>query len=102
MACIASADSLQTATWVRLAVIPYVDKVLHNFSTFAFIALHLFYLSGRHTEAVVEILRPIDIMEELRTKIQGAISPPQLATKMIYNVSRWWSLYLNRCEATSS
>ena len=34
--------------------------------------------------------------------MQGIITSPQLSTTLIYNVSRRWITYLNRCVATSS
>ena len=33
--------------------------------------------------------------------MQGMISPPHLDTKIIFDVSRRWSLYLNRCVDAS-
>ena len=34
--------------------------------------------------------------------MQGMTTTPHLATTLIYNVSRWWSMYLNRCVTASS
>ena len=41
-------------------------------------------------------------MEKLHTKAQGIILCPHLATALLYDVSRRWSLYLNRCVAASA
>ena len=49
--------------------------------------------------AVAEILRLIERLEELHTEVQGVISPPHLATTLLFDVSRRWSQYLNRCVA---
>ena len=34
--------------------------------------------------------------------MQGVISSPHLATTLLYDVSRWWIQYLNRCMAASA
>ena len=65
----------------------------------AFVALSLFPAGGRHLSAIMELIRLIKRLEELHTKVQGMISPPHLATTLLFNVSRRWSLYLNRCVA---
>ena len=64
---------------------------------FAFVALHLLSAGGRHSSAIAEILRIVDRLEGIHTKVQGMISSPHLATKLLFNLSRWWSLYMNRC-----
>ena len=48
-----------------------------------------------------ELLRIIERLEELHNEVQGIIKPPKLSTTLLYYVSRWWSLYLNRCVSTS-
>ena len=97
-----SADYLRTAARVRLATIPSADKALRDLGTFAFVALHLFLVGGRHLSAVAELLRLITRMEKLHTELQGMISSPHLATTLIFGVSWRWSLYLNRCMAASA
>ena len=97
--CLASMDSLRTAAWVLLDVIPSADEALCDLATFAFVASHLFSVGGRHSSAVAELLRLIEILEELHTKVQGMISSPHLVTTLLFDVSRRWSLYLNRCVA---
>ena len=56
-------------TRVRLAVISSMDKALRNLGTFAVVALHLFSVGGRHSSAITELLRLIDRMEDLHTKV---------------------------------
>ena len=74
-----SADSLRTAARVRLAAIPSAEEALRDLGTFAFVASHLFSAGGRHSSAVAELLRLIERLEELHTKVQGMISSPHLA-----------------------
>ena len=38
---------------------------------------------------------------ELHTELQGIISSPRLATILLFDVSRWWIQYLNRCVVVS-
>ena len=45
------------AARVRLSVIPSMDEALRNLSTFAFVALHLLSMSGRHSSVIADILR---------------------------------------------
>ena len=96
-----SEESLRIATRVHLAAILSADEVLHNLGMFAFVISHLFSAGVRHSSAIVELLHLIESLEELHTKLQGIISSPHLATKIIYDVSWWWSLYLNRRVAVS-
>ena len=65
------------------------------------VTLHLFSAAGRHAAAVTELLRLIKRLEELHTKVQGMITSPHLATTLLYDVLRRWSLYLNRCMTAS-
>ena len=99
---LASAESLQMAARVRLAVIPSADEALRDLGTFTFVASHLFSAGGRHSSAVAELLRLVERLEELHTEVQGMISFPHLATTLLYDVSRRWSQYLNRCMAASA
>ena len=99
---LASADSLRTAARVRLVCIPSADETLRDLGTFAFVASHIFSAAGRHVSAVAEILQLIKITEDLHTKVQGMITTPHLAKKNLYNVSRRWSLYLDRCVTALS
>ena len=77
---LASADSLRTAARICLSCILSADEALRDVGPFSFVALHLFSAAGRHASAVAEILRLIERMEELHTKVQGMITPPHLAT----------------------
>ena len=66
---LASAYSLRTAKRVCLEVIPSTDESLQNFDTFKFIALNIFPTGGRHAAAVVKLLRLIEKLEKLHTKV---------------------------------
>ena len=48
------------------------------------------------------ILRLIERLEELHTEVQGMISSPHIAMTLLFDVSRLWSQYLNRCVAASA
>ena len=61
--------------------------------------MHLLSTNGRHSSAITELLRLIEIMEELHTEVQGMISSLHLSTTLLFDVSRQWILYLNRCVA---
>ena len=52
--------------------------------------------------AVAKLLRHIEMLEELHTEVQGVISSPHLATTLLFDVSRRWIQYLNRCVAASA
>ena len=67
------ADSLRTATWVRLAVILSAEEALCDLGTIAFVASHLFSTGALHSSAVAELLRLIERLEELHTEVQGMI-----------------------------
>ena len=95
-------DSLRTDAQVRLACIPSTDEALHDLITFAFVALHLFSAAGRHLSAVSDIIRLIKRLEEIHTKVQRVTTSLNLATKLVYNVSPRWLLYLNRCVTALS
>ena len=90
--CLAPTDSLRTSARVCLADILSVDEALCNLGKFAFVALHLFSTGRRHLSDVTELLCLIERLEELHIKVQEMISSPQLSMKLIYNVSRRWSL----------
>ena len=96
------ADSLQTATRFRLAVIPFVCKALRDLGKLAFIPLHMFSTGGRYSPAISELLRFIERLKDLHTEIQVMISYPHLATTIMYDVSWRWIHYLNRCADASS
>ena len=85
------------AVWVRLDVIPSADEALRDLVTFPFFALHLFSAGGHHSSTVTKLFRPIERLEELHTEVQGMISSPHLAATLLFDVSRRWSQYLNRC-----
>ena len=84
-------DSLQISTRVRLAIIPFAYEALRDLCTFAFVALHLFSASERHSSAIVNILHLLESLEKLQTKVHRMISFPHLFTTIIYNVSQRWS-----------
>ena len=50
----------------------------------------------------MELLQYLNETEELHTEVQGMISSPHLATTLLFDVLRWWSLHLNRCVAASA
>ena len=52
---------------------------------------------GRHSSAVSDLLCLIERLEELHIEMQGMISSPHLAPTLLFDVSRRWSHYLNRC-----
>ena len=99
---LASADSLRTAVRFRLAAMTCAEETICDLGTFAFVASHLFSTGGQHSSAVAELLRLIESLEELHTKVQGMISSPHLPTTLLFDLSRRWSLYLNRCVAASA
>ena len=99
---LASEESLMMGARVRLAVILSADKALRDLGAFDFVASHLFSAGGRHSSAVADLLRRIEILEELHTELQGMISSHHLSTTLLFDVSRWWSQYLNRCVAESA
>ena len=95
----ALADSLLTATRVRLSAIPSVDEALCELGTFAFVDSHLFSAGRRHSSVVVDLLCLITRLEELHTEVQGMILSPDLVTTLLYNFLWRWKLYLNRFVA---
>ena len=99
---LALAESLQITMRVFLDAILSADKVLWYLGTFGFITLHLLSAGGRHSSDVVELLLLIERLKELHTKVQGMISSPHLSMKLLSNVLRQWSLYLNRYMAVSA
>ena len=99
---LASAEYLRTSTRIRLAAILSADEALRDLGTYASVILHLFSAGGRNSSAVAVLLHIITSMEGLHTKVQGMISPPNLATTLLFDVSRRWSLYLNRCMDVST
>ena len=87
---------MRTFARVRLAAISSTCEELRNLGMFTFFASHIFSVGRRHLSAVTELLRLIERLEELHTEVQGMISPPNLSTTLLYDVSRRWRLYLNR------
>ena len=63
-----------------------MEEALRDLGIFAFVAYHLFSMSGRHLPVIAELLRLIKRLEELRAKVQGMISSPHLATTLIFDV----------------
>ena len=51
---------------------------------------------------VSELLCLVERLEELHTKVQGVVVSLHLSMTLLYNVSRRWSTYLNRCGPVSS
>ena len=51
--------------------------------------------------AVAELLRLIERLYEISTKVQGMVLSPHLAMTLLYNVLHQWILYLNRCVTAS-
>ena len=51
---------------------------------------------------IVELLRIIERLEEIHIEVQGMISYPYLAMKILFDMLRQWSHYLNRCVAASA
>ena len=90
------------AARVLLDVILSTYKALRDLGTFAFVVLHLSSTGGRHSSAVAELLRLIGRLEELHTEVERMISSPHLATTLLFDVSRRWIQYLNRCVAASA
>ena len=86
---LASADSVQIAPWVRLAVIPSADEALCFLAAFFFIVLHLFSAEGGgDVAAVADLLRINERLEGIYTKVKGENKPPHLATTMFYDMPR--------------
>ena len=79
-------DSLRTSARSRLTVISPTDEALRDLGIFDFVALHLFYAGGRHTEVVAELLRLIERTEELHTEVQGVIKYPHLEATLLYDI----------------
>ena len=80
--CLAFTDSLRTATRVHMDKSFSTYEALQYLSIFNFIALHLFSVGGIHFSAAAEILRLIERLEEIHTKVRGVISSPHLATHL--------------------
>ena len=96
---LALADSLKTYAWVRLSAIRSAYEALRDLYMFAIFSLHLLSAGGSHSSAIADLLRLIEILEELHTEVQGIISSPHLVTTLLYDVSQQCNLYLNRCVA---
>ena len=84
------------AARIYLAAIPSKKEVLFDLDIFAFVASHLFSVGGQQSPAIAGILRLIERMEELHTKVQRIISSPHLSMTLLYNVLRRWSQNLHR------
>ena len=96
---LALVESLRMVARFRLSVIPSADESLCNLGQFAFFALLLFSAARRHSSDVLELLRLVEILEELHTELQGMISYPHMDTTLLYDVLQRWSQLLNRCVA---
>ena len=68
---------------------------------FAFFVLHLFSAGGRHLSSVSKLIHLIERLEKLHTEAQGFISSPNHDMTILFDVSRRWIQYLNRCVALS-
>ena len=71
------------AVRAHLAVILSADESLCILGTFALVALNIFSACRRHLSTVSDILRLIERLEELHTKVQGMISSPHISTKLL-------------------
>ena len=80
-------DSLHTTDWARLANIPSTDKALRDLGTFAFIVFYLLSAGWIHVAIVAELLCLIDILEKIRTKVQGMITSNRLTPALLYDIS---------------
>ena len=94
-------DSLRIAARVRLAIILSADEALCNLGTFAFITSYLFSAGRRHLSAVADLFRIIKRLGGIHPEVQGMISSPHLSTTFLYDMSRQWSHYLNKCMSAS-
>ena len=79
---------MQTSMGVYIESILSTDEVLSNLGTFTFVALHLFYVGGRNFQAISELLRLIERLEELQTNVQVIITSPRLSMSLLYYVPR--------------
>ena len=75
-----------------LAAIPPTNEVLRDLGMFAFATSYLLSPGGRHSSAVMELLRLIERLEDLDTEVQGMISSPRPATKLLHYELQRWSL----------
>ena len=66
--------------------------MLRDRGMFAYFAFHLFSADGRHSSAIVDLLRLIKRPEDLHIEVRGIISYPHLATALLYDVSQRWRL----------
>ena len=92
---LSSAYSLRTAARICLEVITSTDEALHDLGIFVFVVYYLLSVGRRHAAAVTDILPIIERLEELHTKMQGMIKSFHFSTTLLFDVFRWWSLYLN-------
>ena len=88
---------MQKARQVRLAAISSADEALRKLGNFDFVASHVFSADRRHAAVIVDMLRIIERLEELHNKVQGVIKHPYLETTLPFDMSHWWSIYLNIC-----
>ena len=70
--------------------------------TFYFVLSHLFYAVGINVAAVAELLRLIERLEEIHTKVKVMIISPHLSTTIPNSVSRGCIIHLNSCFDASS
>ena len=88
-----SMESLRTDNRVRLESIPSTDEALRDLGTFSFVELHLIS-AGRFCAAVITyIIRLIEILEDLHSKVQGVITSPNFLRKILYDLCRLFSMY---------
>ena len=81
-----SEESLWTSVRFRMAAIPSAEEALLNLGMFDLVVLHLFYMGWRHSSAIADLLRIIEILGEIHTKVHGMISSHHLATTLLFGV----------------
>ena len=74
-----------------------MDKSLRYLKTFSKIASYLFSTGVIHVAAVAELLCLIKRLEELHTKVCSMIKPSHLSRTLLFGMSRFWNLHINRC-----
>ena len=62
--------------------------MLQDLGKFSFVASNIFSARGWHAASGAELLRLIERLEELHTKLKGTTTPPQLSTTLLFDVSR--------------
>ena len=66
-------DSLRTSERICLIDIPSADETMRKLGMFSFVTSHLFSVGRNNSSNVAELLRLIERLEELHTKVQVTI-----------------------------